>query len=150
MIYTFSHTPWNIISHFSDHYIVSVSWINSTAVSAIWMNRSQNLSVVVHCLQQNNWMCYEVSYFYDIYFATFVFVCRNTLTIPFEQARNIQKEKHSSSLIYLVNMNICVCLQDVMRHLHTIYHDTTKYVSKTCKILFHIKHVADLVLQLLT
>ena len=46
--------------HSSDHYIVSVSWINSTAVSAIWMNRNQNLSVVVHCLQQNNWMCYEV------------------------------------------------------------------------------------------
>ena len=47
---------------FSDHYIVRVSWINSTAVSAIWMNRSQNLSVVVHCLQQNNWICYEVNF----------------------------------------------------------------------------------------
>ena len=52
--------PYINLFHFSDHYIVSVSWINSTAVSAIWMNRNQNLSVVVHCLQQNNWMCYEV------------------------------------------------------------------------------------------
>ena len=50
-------------SHYSDHYIVSVSWINSTAVSAIWMNRNQNLSVVVHCMQQNHWKCHEVCTF---------------------------------------------------------------------------------------
>ena len=54
------YMPYIYSSHFSDHYIVSVSWINSTAVSAIWMNRNQNLSVVVHCMQQNHWKCHEV------------------------------------------------------------------------------------------
>ena len=62
---------------FSDHYIVRVSWINSTAVSAIWMNRSQNLSVVVHCLQQNNWICYEVN-FLNIH-ASNTYCCRQEI-----------------------------------------------------------------------
>ncbi|XP_017769373.1 PREDICTED: inactive dipeptidyl peptidase 10, partial [Nicrophorus vespilloides] len=43
-----------------DYYLTSADWIgqNNTQVSAVWMNRAQNLSIVSACLAPN-WTCIE-------------------------------------------------------------------------------------------
>ncbi|CAH1164731.1 unnamed protein product [Phaedon cochleariae] len=42
----------------SDHYFTSVSWISSTEISVVWLNRPQNLSVITIC-STPKWDCRE-------------------------------------------------------------------------------------------
>ena len=47
----------------SDHYIVGVSWVDKKILNVVWMNRKQNLSLVVHCQEESKdekWECKEV------------------------------------------------------------------------------------------
>ena len=114
---------------FSDHYIVRVSWINSTAVSAIWMNRSQNLSVVVHCLQQNNWICYEVN-FLNIHTSN-TYCCRQ-------------------EIVYILFLLLPCCptkyFYDVLNHVFTtiLLSSIHSYIKKVYILIYEIYHLNDL------
>ena len=114
---------------FSDHYIVRVSWINSTAVSAIWMNRSQNLSVVVHCLQQNNWICYEV----------------NFLNIHISNTHCCGQE-----IVYILFLLLPCCptkyFYDVLNHVFTtiLLSSIHSYIKKVYILIYEIYHLNDL------
>ena len=46
---------------FREYYLTSAGWVgaNNSQVSAVWMNRAQNLSVISAC-QAPNWTCIEV------------------------------------------------------------------------------------------
>ena len=114
---------------FSDHYIVRVSWINSTAVSAIWMNRSQNLSVVVHCLQQNNWICYEVN-FLNIHTSN-TYCC-------------------GQEIVYILFLLLPCCptkyFYDVLNHVFTtiLLSSIHSYIKKVYILIYEIYHLNDL------
>ena len=114
---------------FSDHYIVRVSWINSTAVSAIWMNRSQNLSVVVHCLQQNNWICYEVN-FLNIHTSN-TYCC-------------------GQEIVYILFLLLPCCptkyFYDVLNHVFTtiLLSSIHSYIKKVYILIYEIYHWNDL------
>lgn len=49
------------VFYFRDYYLTSAGWIghSNTQVSAVWMNRAQNFSVVSACMAPN-WTCIEV------------------------------------------------------------------------------------------
>ena len=115
---------------FSDHYIVRVSWINSTAVSAIWMNRSQNLSVVVHCLQQNNWICYEV----------------NFLNVHTSNTYRCRQE-----IVYILFLLLLCCptiyFYDIINHVFYNYPTIVNsfiYKKKVYILIYEIYHLNDL------
>lgn len=43
-----------------DHYFTSATWISTTEISVVWLNRPQNISVVTIC-KSPMWICQEVS-----------------------------------------------------------------------------------------
>ncbi|XP_072379446.1 inactive dipeptidyl peptidase 10 isoform X2 [Diabrotica undecimpunctata] len=49
--------PPNVIAR-NDHYFTAVSWISSTEISVVWLNRPQNLSVITIC-SSPKWDCRE-------------------------------------------------------------------------------------------
>jgi hypothetical protein len=46
-----------------DFYLTSAGWVgyDNHHVSAIWMNRAQNVSIITSC-RAPNWTCFEVRY----------------------------------------------------------------------------------------
>ena len=44
----------------SDHYITSVTWIDSSTLSISWMNRAQNVTILSKCSEEIDWMCEKV------------------------------------------------------------------------------------------
>ncbi|KAG1652997.1 Dipeptidyl peptidase 4 [Nymphon striatum] len=48
------------LKHIREHYVTSVSWIDNTRLSVIWITRSQNLSVIGECIL-NKQQCFTRS-----------------------------------------------------------------------------------------
>lgn len=46
-------------SFWRDHYFTSATWISTTELSVVWLNRPQNISVVTIC-KSPLWICQEV------------------------------------------------------------------------------------------
>lgn len=59
---------------FREHYFTSATWISSTEISVVWLNRPQNVSVVTIC-KSPMWICMEVQCtFYSILILPKVFI----------------------------------------------------------------------------
>lgn len=53
----------NLYFYSRDYYFCAVTWVSSTEVSVIWLNRAQNVSMVTLC-KSPMWFCQEVGFYW--------------------------------------------------------------------------------------